>query len=201
MMTDGVVTVKGLQGKPLSATPALHNQVLTWNETNGQWEPGAVNLDLAAYSEPQDRTSAFDATAFVQASNLEVGSARFTDDSGEAIYVKSALPGTLVVPLQLPHHVEITEVEVLCYDLDAANDIKVELYEKDLTGFSSTVRTSVIASGISSGNYTSRVPVFSLVTDNTRFAYKLKITLHGYLTTPQQYVYGALVHYRVTQPD
>jgi hypothetical protein len=206
LMTDGMATVKGLQGKPLSATPALHNQVLTWNETTGQWEPGAVNLDLAAYSAPQDRAYALDATAFVQVSNLGAAHIHFTDDSGGGIYIQSAsapipLPtaGALVAPVQLPHNAEITEVKVFCYDADGAADITVELYEKDLEGFSSSVRVS--GSTGSTGNQTIRLLPGSLITDNTRLAYKIKVTLKGYATTPQQYVYGATVHYRVTQPD
>ena len=204
---DGAVTVTGLQGKPLSATPALHSQVLTWNETAGQWEPGPVTLDLAAYSAPQDRAYALDATAFVQVSNLGAALTHFTDDSGEGIYIQSAaapipLPtaGALVAPVQLPHNAEITEVKVFCYDADGGADVTVELYEKDLEGFSSSVRVSGTTTG-TTGNQTIRLFPGSLVTDNTRLAYKIKVTLKGYATTPQQYVYGATVHYRVTQPD
>jgi hypothetical protein len=206
LMPDGMATVKGLQGKPLSATTALHNQVLTWNETTGQWEPGAVNLDLAAYSEPQGRVYALDATAFVQVSNLGTGHTRFTNDSGEGIYIQSAsanvsLPtaSCLVAPVQLPHNAEITEVKVFCYDADGT-DITVELYEKDLAGFSSSVRVSGSTTG-TTGNQTIRLFPSALITDNTRLAYKIKISLKGYATAPQQFVYGATVHYRVTQPD
>jgi hypothetical protein len=207
LLPDGMATVKGLQGKPLSATPALHNQVLTWNETTGQWEPGAVNLDLAAYSEPQDRAYALDATAFVQVSNLGTGHTHFTDDSGEGIYIQSGttpspLPAAaaLVAPVQLPHNAEITEVKVFCYDADGGTDITVELYEKDLEGFSSSVRVSGTTTG-TTGNQTIRLFPGALITDNTRLAYKIKVSLKGYATAPQQYVYGATVHYRVTQPD
>jgi hypothetical protein len=202
-----MATVKGLQGKPLAATPALHNQVLAWNETTGQWEPGAVNLDQAAYSEPQDRAYALDATAFVQVNSLGTAHTRFTDDSGEGIYIQSAaapipLPtaGALTAPVQLPHNVEITEVNVFCYDADGGTDITVELYEKDLAGFSSSVRVSGTTTG-NTGNQTIRLSAGALVTDNTRLAYKIRVSLKGYAATPQQYVYGATVHYRVTQPD
>ncbi|MBD0260083.1 MAG: collagen-like protein, partial [Cytophagales bacterium] len=207
LMTGGVATVKGLQGKPLSPTPALHNQVLTWNETAGQWQPGAVNLDLATYSEPQDRAYALDATAFVQVSNLGTGHTHFTDDSGTGIYIQSAaapipLPAAsaLVAPVQLPHNAEITEVKVFCYDADGGTDITVELYEKDLEGFFSSMRGSGTTTG-TAGNQTVRLSPGTLITDNTRLAYKIKVTMKGYATTPQQYVYGATVHYRVTQPD
>jgi hypothetical protein len=207
LMPDGMATVKGLQGKPLSATAALHGQVLAWNETAGQWEPGAVNLDLAAYSEPQDRAYAVDATAFVQVSNLGTSHTHFTDDSGEGIYIQSpstpvSLPtaNALVAPVQLPHNAEITEVKVFCYDADDGTDVTVEFYEKDLEGFSSSVRVSGGSTG-ATGNQTIRLIPSGLVTDNTRLSYKIKVSLKGYATAPQQYVYGAAVHYRVTQPD
>jgi hypothetical protein len=181
--------------------------VLTWNETAGQWEPGAVNLDQAAYSEPQDRAYALDATAFVQVSSLGTVHTRFTDDSGEGSYIQSPsapvpLPtaGALTAPVQLPHNAEITEVNVFCYDADGGADITVEFYEKDLAGFSSSVRVSGSTTG-TTGNQTIRLFPGALITDNTRLAYKIKVSLKGYANVPQQYVYGATVHYRVTQPD
>jgi hypothetical protein len=76
----------------------------------------------------------------------------------------------------------------------------VELYEKDLQGFFSSVRVSGATTG-TTGNQTIRLFPGPLITDNTRLAYKIKVSLKGYATAPQQYVYGATVHYRVTQPD
>jgi|GEM_PF-4489047 len=204
LMPDGVTTVKGLQGQPLSATPALPNQVLTWNGTAGQWEPAAVPLDLATagYATPQDRTYAVDATAFVQVSNLGAAFTGFTNDDGGAIYVQSSVPGanSLVAPLQLPHNADITGIDVYCYNNDAATDITVELHEKDLAGFSSVVRVSGSTTG-TTGNQVIRLFPGGLITDNTRSNYKIKVILKGYATAPQQYLYGAVVHYQVNQPD
>ncbi len=200
---DGKLTVTGLQGKPLADVAPLPNQALTWNETNGQWEPGFVIPDLttAGYAVAQARTYTVDATSFVQVNNLGTAFTRFTDDTGEAIYIQSASPGTnvLVAPLQLPHNADVTGIDVFCYNNDG-DPITVELYEKDLTSFSSISRASIQSAG--TGNQLIQIPVApgSLFTDGSR-AYKIKVTLKGYPIAPQQYVYGATVHYQVNQPD
>ncbi len=200
---DGKLTVTGLQGKPVADVAALPNQVLTWNQTNGQWEPGFVVPDLttAGYAVAQARMYSVDATTFVQVSNLGTAFTRFTDDSGEAIYIQSASPGAnvLVAPLQLPHNADVTGIDVFCYNNDG-DPITIELYEKDLTSFSSISRASIQSAG--TGNQLIQIPVApgSLFTDGSR-AYKIKVTLKGYPVAPQQYVYGATVHYQVNQPD
>ena len=200
---DGKLTVTGLQGKPVADAAALHNQVLTWNETMGHWEPGFVTPDLttAGYAVAQARTYSVDATAFVQVNNLGTAFTRFTDDSGEAIYIQSAVHGTsaLVAPLQLPHNADVTGIDVFCYNNDG-DPITVELYEKDLGNFSSISRVSMQSTG--TGNQRIQIPVApgSLLTDGTR-AYKIRVTLKSYAAAPQQYVYGATVHYQVNQPD
>jgi hypothetical protein len=200
---DGKLTVTGLQGKPVADVTALHKQVLTWNEPVGRWEPGFVTPDLTTvgYAVAQPRTHSIDATAFVQVSNLGTAFTRFTDNAGGAIYIQSATPGAsiLVAPLQLPHNADITGINVFCYNNDG-EPITVELYEKALGTFSSTSRVSIQSTG--TGNRLIQIPVApgSLLTDGTR-AYKIKVTLKGYPNVPQQYVYGATVHYQVNQPD
>lgn len=125
---------------------------------------------------------------------LAVGLLTTAGMARHSVLIGTANPGAnfLLVPLQLLHNAGMVGAD--CCDNDAS-PITVELYKKHLSSFSFVARVNTRSTGGQIG----LVPGL-LVAAGSR-AYKSKGMMKGCAAAPQQYLYGAVAHYQVNQPD
>ncbi len=177
-------------------TGLTDGQVLKWNQTNSQWEPGTDSGSSGSTTSYY----AMDVSDF-QGSENSILDVRLSGTNGIAAYLRGPTGrGDLIAPVHLPHGAEITSITVYFHDSDGSEDVNFWLFRQLLGGTS----VSTVASGASSGtpgNTSITQPPVSVpfgTIDNNAYTYKLRIELGYYNTSTFGSILNKVYAVRIT---
>ncbi len=199
--SSGEATVTGLQSVNVGTDTPTDGQVLVFDATDGQWEPGTVagTSSIGFYSiDPLD----FEEVGPNSSQNAD-NVLKFFDTEAPFAYLRNGVINTIAAPVHLPHGAEVNQVRIYFHD-GSSTAMQFVLARKDLTSFSTTNQNILFnISLVSSGDNVLTTPIFFLNTiDNSQYTYRLFVQFSDSVTgvSPDldqvdQRIYGVVIRY------
>ncbi|MCH2214210.1 MAG: hypothetical protein MK086_03470 [Flavobacteriales bacterium] len=219
IMPDGVMTVQGLQGIPISDAVPAHKQVLAYNNDNSRWEAHTVNslsqgtitsyysIDPLDFREVADRT-------LTTVDLSENNGIKFYDDEAPFATLRNTGIIEMMAPVHLPHGATVTEVSIHYHNSrvastvsDFANWIQAYLARKDMINFSQTNQYmySIALNGGVGDRTSSSTTIANAIIDNERYSYRFFFKLSELVMSDNedvadilQRIYGVTIQYTTT---